>query len=93
MKEQHPIEAGDPAPAPGWSVDWEIEDRYRLLPRGKQVRLRYTGLTTEAQVGMAESWVSLWSFADTEEAWIPRLMVRRRRAPLASTFVGVLEPY
>ena len=33
--------------------------------------------------------------ATYEEVWIPRVMIRRRSSdgPLASTFVGVIEPY
>ena len=35
------------------------------------------------------------SYGSSAEAWIPRVLVRRRaaQAPLASTFVGVIEPY
>ena len=35
-----------PSPKPGWRVTWQIEDRYRILPEGAKVRLRYTDLTT-----------------------------------------------
>ncbi len=85
----------DRAPAPGWHVDWKIEDRYELLPPGTQVHLRYTDLTTEAAASTAEGWVVAGIYSSTDEAWIPRIMVRRRAEtePLASTFVGVLEPY
>ena len=85
----------DPSPESGWSVEWRIEDRYKLLPPGSDIRLRYTDLTTDVQAYLCEGWVSVGSFNSTDEAWIPRLMVRRQssEAPLVSTFVSVIEPY
>jgi hypothetical protein len=86
----------DRAPAPGWSVEWQIEDRYRLLPPGRQVRLRYTDLTTEAQAGLAEGWIVAGPYDSTDEAWIPRVLVRRQQiddSPLESTFVALVDPY
>ncbi len=97
---------GDPSPQPGWSVDWAIEDRYRYLPPGPDPHLRYTDFTWDAQVWVAEAWVSIGGFNANDEAWIPRVMVRRARdaagdavgstpltPPYATTFVGVIEPY
>lgn len=85
----------DPGPAPGWSVDWKIEDRYQLLPKNSQVQLRYTDLTSSAQAQTAEGWVSEGLFNNNEDLWIPMLITRRSSAnsPLASTFVSTLEPY
>ncbi|MGD9497667.1 MAG: heparinase II/III family protein, partial [Armatimonadota bacterium] len=85
----------DPAAEPGWSATWDIEDRYGLLAPDAQVHLRYTDLTSGAQAGIAEAWVVAGIYSSTQTAWIPRLMVRRRtdEPPLASTFVGVIEPY
>jgi len=85
----------DPRPRPGWSVDWRIEDRRKLLPPGTDVRMRYTDLTTDAQAYTCEAWISVSGFSGHEEAWIPRVMTRRTaaQAPLASTFVAVIEPY
>jgi len=39
--------------------------------------------------------VAVGLYGGTAEAWIPRVVVRRRsdQAPLASTFVSVIEPY
>ncbi len=85
----------DAAPRPGWSVQWTLEDRYRYLPPGRQVHLRYTDLTTAAEAILAEGWVNAGLYDENAEAWIPRVMVRRKadKAPLASTFVAVLEPF
>jgi len=85
----------DPEPAPGWTVDWDVHDRYGLLPAGADVHLRYTDLTSGAEASIAEAWVVAGIYSSSETAWIPRVMVRRRtdQPPLASTFVGVIEPY
>jgi hypothetical protein len=85
----------DPSPAPGWSADWKIEDRFRLLPAGSDVHLRHIDLTNSAQAGTCEAWISVTGFGSNEETWIPRLMVRRQsaEAPLSSTFVAVIEPH
>lgn len=87
--------AGDPAPEPGWSVDWKIEDRGKVLPDKSDVHLRYTDLTAGAQALTCEGWINPGSFQSMEEAWIPRVMVRRQtgQEPLVSTFVSVIEPY
>ncbi|MEP0845032.1 MAG: hypothetical protein HRF43_20205, partial [Phycisphaerae bacterium] len=85
---------GGPA-SPGWSGLWRIEDRYQYLPPGRKVHLRYIDLTSGAEGYTGESWISVAGFDRTEEAWIPHLMVRRKgsSAPLASTFVAVIEPF
>lgn len=85
----------DPSPSPGWSVEWRIADRLRLLPEGAPVGLRYTDLTTGASASVAEAWVTVGSYNATEEVWVPQVMVRRQseREPLASTFVSVIEPF
>jgi hypothetical protein len=87
--------AFDPEPKPGWSVDWLIEDRHRQLPPGSEVHLRYTDLTDDARVSTCEGWINDADPSVTAEAWISRVMVRRQSvaAPLASTFVSVIEPY
>ena len=84
----------DLVPEPGWWVDWQVEDRYGYLAVEKDVHLRYTDLTTDAQAHIAEGWVAL-GFDNNDEAWIPRVMVRRQaeQGDLVSTFVGVYEPY
>lgn len=86
----------DPAPEPGWHVDWAVEDRYEILDPGASVHLRYTDLTRGTQAGLAEAWVVAGGYSSTEEAWIPRVLIRREAAgdePLASTFVAIVEPH
>ena len=85
----------DPHPEPGWHVEWEIKDRYEVLPKGAKVRFRYTDLTTDAAASTAEAWVTAGQYNTSVEAWIPRIMVRRRseKDPLESTFVSVIEPF
>ena len=85
----------DAAPSSGWSVDWRVDDRYKYLPPGSEVHLRYTDLTAEAQASVCEGWVLEGSYALNKEDWLPTLMIRRRteRAPLATTFAGVFEVY
>ena len=85
----------DEAPPSGWSVDWKIEDRYRLREPGADIHLRYTDLSRDVQAFTCEAWVMEGYSGQSKEAWIPRIMVRRQaeQAPLASTFVGVIEPY
>lgn len=87
----------DPAPQPGWNIDWTIEDRLGSLEPGQQPpHLRYTGLTSEAQAGLAEAWLVVGGYNASEETWIPRMVVRRQvpeGESLASAFVGVIEPY
>lgn len=83
----------DKQPPVGWSVDWQVDDKYDYA-KGKDVHVRYTDLTQDAEAHLAESWVSLGTNTN-EEDWIPRVMVRRQseNEGLDSTFVGVIEPY
>ena len=85
----------DTRPEPAWSVDWKINDLYHFLPSGTEVHLKYTDLTTDSHAYTAEAWVNRRGHAGADEIWIPRIMVRRQasQAPLASTFVGIIEPY
>lgn len=82
---------------PGWSVEWTVEDRQGLLNEPADLRVRYTDLTAGIQAYTGESWVSLskFSFEGNEEDWVPHVVSRRQadEAPLASTFVSVIEPY
>jgi hypothetical protein len=88
----------DPRPESGWSADWRIEDHYGTATARGPVGLRYTDFTEGAAMQACEGWVSSGGFDKMEEAWVPRVVVRRKReegseAPLASDFVGILEPY
>lgn len=82
-------------PAPGWQVDWKIEDPCGNVPAGAGVHLRCTDLTTGATAAMAETWIAYQHAGANHEGWLNSLVVRRRAdaAPLVSTFVAVLEPY
>jgi len=84
----------DPQPPVGWSATWTIEDHYKLLPPGSEVHLRHTDLTRGAAANLAESWVNAGNFGNADEQWIPTLVTRKHgTAPLATTFVAVIEPY
>ena len=87
----------DTVAKPGWSADWKIEDRYGYLPTTADVHLKYIDLTSSAEVSIAEGWVaaSRSAYSSKTQDWIPRIMVRRRsdKAPLASVFIAVIEPY
>lgn len=83
----------DPSPRPGWSVDFEVTDRRGLAEKDPNAHLRITDLTYGAEVSTCEAWVSL-GISSNAETWIPETIVRRRgQAPLASTFVSIIEPY
>ena len=85
----------DPQATPGWTADWAIDDHLHYLANPADIHLRCTDLTRGAEVETAEAWVSVSQYGGTADAWIPSVLVRRRtdQPPLASTFVGVLEPY
>ena len=84
----------DPAPKPGWSVDWAIDDRQKRATPGPEIHVKYTDLTPNAQATICDAWVSL-GISTNNEAWIPEIIVRGKSEiePLASAFVGVIEPY
>lgn len=86
----------DPSPQPGWHVDWQVDDRYGLLPSGQRLGLRYTDLTPGALAAVGEAWVTVGGYDTNDQTWVPRVMVRRTdtgEGPLASTFVSVIEPH
>ncbi len=85
----------DAKPPAVWSVDWKIDDYLHYLAPDRELHVRYTDLTPGSEVLTAEGWVAVGLYGGTADAWIPRLMVRRRaeQAPLSSTFVSVIEPY
>ena len=85
----------DAAPRAGWSADWKVNDRHSDLPAPRDIHVRYTDLTEGAEASLCEGWVAVRGYESAEEAWIPRIMVRRQSptAPLSSTFVAVIEPY
>ncbi len=84
----------DLSPRPAWVADWSAEDRYNVHKQKRDIHLRCIDLTTSAEAMICEAWVGS-GFNETEATWIPCLVSRRRadRAPLASTFVTLIEPY
>ena len=84
----------DPHPPLGWSATWTIEDHYHLLTAGSEVHLRHTDLTWGTAAVVADSWVNAGNFGTLDEQWVPTLVTRKRgTAPLATTFVAVIEPF
>ena len=87
----------DPSPSLAWSADWKIDDRYKILPEGADVHLRYTDLTHNAKGGTIDTWIMSGLYDSSNEGWIPRVLVKRTAAEgevsLTSTFVAVIEPY
>jgi len=86
----------DENPAPGWSVDWAIEDRYGYLPKPRNIHLRYTDLTDGASAWLAESWIDTGQFGGDGDTFIPTVITRRTtdaEEPLRSSFLAVIEPY
>lgn len=79
-------------PKPGWGIELKVEDRYKLRPPGaSDVRVRYTDFTSAADAYTCEGWVVAGGYNSTDEAWAPRVMIRRPGGD--STFVTILEPY
>ncbi|MCC6797897.1 MAG: heparinase II/III family protein [Candidatus Hydrogenedentes bacterium] len=79
--------------APGWSVDWKIDDKYDYLAGDREVHVKYTDLTENAEASICEAWVDTGTYGEASE-WIPRVMVRRKgESGLESNFVSVIEPY
>src|SRR5205823_14894458 len=69
----------DSHPQPGWNVTWQCEDRLKLLPKGKEVKMRYTDFTTGAEALAGEAWIVAGG-----EVWNPCVITRRRGpAPVA----------
>ena len=85
----------DAAPPAVWHADFRVVDRYGYVPEGAEVHVRYTDLSGEAEAAVGEKWVVVGLYDSSEEMWIPQVRVRRRTetGPLASTFVGLIEPY
>ncbi len=83
-------------PPNGWSLDWNIEDRFHQLPKNTNLKMRYTDLSTGVDAITAEAWIAppVHLADNLGEAWIPCLITRKTgAAPLSSTFVSVLEPF
>mgnify|MGYP003476900605 CR=1 FL=1 len=83
----------DAKAAPGWSVDWKIDDKYGYVADNRDIHVKYTDHTENAEASICEAWVDTGIYGEASE-WIPRVMIRRKGdAGLESTFVSVIEPY
>ena len=84
----------DPAPAPGWWLDWELAAPAGEAGPDPPVHLRLTELTLGAEAWLGQCWVDAGLYGGRPE-WIPRAMTRRTADSglLESRFVAVLEPY
>ena len=81
----------DPDPQSSWSVDWHLKPIYDDSP--KDAHFRYTDMTEGAEGALCDGWVK--QSRTSKVMWLPMVMVRRNadKAPLASTFVDVMEAY
>ncbi|MCL4695092.1 MAG: hypothetical protein KJ060_21595, partial [Candidatus Hydrogenedentes bacterium] len=84
----------DVSPEPGWSIDWKVSDPYGYVSADRDIHVRYTNLTDNATATLAEGWVDVGLYG-SESRWLPRVYTERKSdaAPLASTFVSIIEPY
>jgi len=84
---------GDLSPQIGWSADWQVFDYYHYLRPEHKVHLQYTDLTRDAAAAIADTWIAFGY--DRGDTTIKSLVVRKTspQPPLATAFVGVLEPY
>ena len=78
-----------------WSVDWKNEYDIENKSNDRDIHLKYTDLTLNAQVYTCESWICLKGYNHGDEAWMPSIMVRKvlNEEQPVSTFIGVIEPY
>jgi len=84
---------GDLSPQSGWSADWQVFDYYHYLRPQQKIHLQYTDLTRDAAAAIADTWIAFGY--DRGDTTIKSLVVRKTspQPPLATAFVGVLEPF
>ena len=81
-------------PPPGWSVTWKVEDHYKYLPPGNDVRVRYTDFTTGIDAYTCQAWIVSGLYNNNEEVWVPRVMVRHRGGDgIETNYVSLIEPF
>jgi len=85
----------DGSAKPGWFADWTVQDRKGYIKDGKKIHIRYTDLTPGTEVISMDEWLSVPSFNETGDDWIPSLIICRKSEgkELSSSFVGIIEPY
>jgi hypothetical protein len=83
-----------------WSVEWAIEDHYKLLKpeQSKGLKLRYTDFTADADAYLGEAWVVAGSYnVASSDTFVPRVMTQRQNATgsadFSSTFVNLIQPF
>jgi hypothetical protein len=83
-----------------WSVEWNIEDRYKLLKpeQSAGLKLRYTDFTADADAYLGEAWVVAGTCNNAgPDTFVPRVMTQRQNSSSASdfssTFVNLIEPF
>jgi len=81
-------------PQPGWSVTWKIEDHYKYLPAGSDVRVRYTDFTSGIDAYTCQAWIVSGDDNTTEQVWVPRVMVRHKGGEgIETNYVSLIEPF
>jgi hypothetical protein len=81
-------------PQPGWSVTWRIEDHYKYLPPGSDVRVRYTDFTKGIDAYACQAWIVSGLFDSNDEVWVPRVMVRHKGDEgIETNYVSLIEPF
>jgi hypothetical protein len=85
----------DSTPDIGWTADWKIEYDPAQTGADRDIHMKYTDLTYNAEAYTCEAWICLNGYNHSDDAWIPKIMTRRissEEQPV-TTFAGVIEPY
>jgi hypothetical protein len=81
-------------PQPGWSVTWKVDDHYHYLPKGSDVRVRYTDFTHGIDAYTCQAWIVSGLYNTNEQMWVPRVMVRHTDGEgLETNYVSLIEPF
>lgn len=81
-------------PHPGWSLTWKVEDHYHYLPKGSDVRVRYTDFTHNIDAYTCQAWIVSSLYNGNEQVWVPRVMVQHKGSEgLSTNYVSLIEPF
>lgn len=99
----------DKAPSEGWAAEWKYVDKYKGYFgdfEGRDIRLRYTDLTGDAEVITFDSFFDVHNAASHiypekskelkgfAEEMLPGIAISRKSEdPLTSVFAGIYEPF